>query len=79
MITTKEGIVKKRGQKVWEIGITVDGIRTPTISIVHGGYNDVTNPDRCWSEYDNCLTECEKMNKKEKRKEVCQSLLQDNV
>lgn len=66
MITTLDEVICKRGERVWEIGITLDGIYRPTSSVVHGGYNDVTNPDRCWKDYDLCKEECDKLNNKNK-------------
>jgi hypothetical protein len=83
MITTKEGDIKKKGDRVWEVGycITNKAYR-PTISKVHVGIG-VANPDACWTKYENCLQECDSINRKEsqkkiieKRKKICQKLIQ---
>lgn len=56
MITTKDGFVCKRGERVWEIGRDISsGKLTPTLSTVHGGMNDVLNVDECFKELKNCL------------------------
>ncbi len=84
MITTIEGDIKKKGDKVWEIGwcITTQ-IYRPTLSKVHMGFG-VVNTDKCWTLYENCLHECDSMNRKEvikevkeKRKKICQKLIQE--
>lgn len=63
MITTKDGFVCKRGERVWEIGRDISsGKLTPTLSKVHGGHNDVANPDESFKEYQNCLIEIERLN-----------------
>ena len=82
MITTIEGVVKKKFDKVWEVGWCSSAqIYKPTLSKVHVGIG-VANPDRCWSLYENCLKECDIYNdinqkelKKEKRKRICEILL----
>lgn len=56
MITTRDGFVCKRGDRVWEIGRDISsGLYAPTMSNVHGGKNDVANPNECFREYQNCL------------------------
>lgn len=60
-MTTVDGIKKKSGDRVWEIGISKDGYR-PTRSIVNGIANRVVNPDRTWNDYNQCLSECDKLN-----------------
>ena len=67
MITTLDKVVCKRGETVWEVGVTNTDFYRPTRSIVHGGYNDVTNPGACWKDYDLCKEECDKLNKEEKK------------
>lgn len=63
MITTLDGVIKQRGESVWEIGFAgeVEGYR-PTRSIVHGQHNRLINPDRCWNNWKECSRECFKMN-----------------
>lgn len=61
MIYTKEGFVKKRGDKVWEIGICNETSRyTPTISKVG---HDLVNEKECWHSYESCLARCKEINK----------------
>lgn len=63
MITTLDKVVRKRGEYVWEIGVTIGGLYQPTRSKVHGqGLNRVINPNRCWSTYQLCEDECNQLN-----------------
>lgn len=64
MITTIDGVKCKRGEPVWEIGVTVKGVYMPTRSVVHSLNNPVLHPEKCWKSYDLCKKECEKNNKK---------------
>lgn len=62
MVTTKDNIICKRGDRVWEIGVSQEGYR-PTMSTVHGqGAGRLVNPARCWKDYNGCLLECNKLN-----------------
>lgn len=61
MITTLDNFICKRGERVWEIGISKEGYR-PTMSVVHGMKNRVVNPDKCWKDYNECIKECDKKN-----------------
>jgi hypothetical protein len=70
MITTLDGVVKKKGDKVWEVGVTLDGVRLPTLGIVDGGKNAVTNPCKCWAFYDNCYDYIQEHYKKRSKKVV---------
>jgi precorrin-6B methylase 2 len=66
MITTLDKIKAKKGQHVWEIGITTKGVYAPTASTVHSKTNPITNPERCWKSYELCQKECDKLNSKTK-------------
>jgi len=62
MITTLDGFTKKANMRVWEIGMC-EGAYTPTLSTVNGkSSNRLVNPERCWSSFELCKSECEKMN-----------------
>lgn len=63
MIKTVDGVECGRGDRVWEIGMEVNGTYRPTMSVVDSRTNNVCNPDRCWKDYDLCLAESEKKNK----------------
>jgi len=65
MITTIDGHDVGRGYGVWEVGITVKGIYTPTRAIVHGGANAPADSDRCWKSFNKCNEECERLNTEE--------------
>jgi len=62
MIKTLDNHTLKRGETAWEVGVTNSGEYRPTRGVVHGGHNDITNPDKCWKDYDLCKTECDKLN-----------------
>lgn len=63
MITTLDGVIKKRGESVWEVGVELTTeVYRPTRSIVHSVSKPVCNPNSCWSNYDLCKTECDKLN-----------------
>lgn len=58
MIRTREGINKKRGEGVWEIGSDVGtGKLSPSYGKVHT--MSLSNPIDCWASYENCLKECD--------------------
>lgn len=61
MITTLDKVKCKRGETVWEVGISSEGYR-PTRSIVHGLHGGVANPKRCWKDYEQALKYCEQLN-----------------
>ena len=62
MINTLDGVVKKRGEKVWEIGATRSGVLVPTMGVVHHPTRGVTNPNECWHSYTCCLDACVEIN-----------------
>lgn len=56
-----DGVIKKRGQHVWEIGVVLGTwIKSPTRSIVHVS---VLNPDQSYASYEECKKACNKLNK----------------
>lgn len=62
MITTIDGTLCKRGDIVWEIGVSKEGYR-PTRSVVYGPFGQrLVNEDKCWKAYDLCLNECNARN-----------------
>jgi len=62
MITTLDGVTVKRGQTVWEIGVSIKGVYKPTMSRLYSHSNGVTNPNRCWRSYLSCEAECDRLN-----------------
>lgn len=61
MITTKDGITKKRGETVFEIGYnTSTGQYVPIPSRVHINLN---NDSSCYSTLELCQIECSRRNK----------------
>ncbi len=62
MIITLDGVNAKRGKTVWEIGVTIDGFYMPSRGLVHSLKYRVFNEERCWSSYDKCKAECDKLN-----------------
>ena len=64
MITTLDGQKKKRGETVFEIGVTVGGEYRPTRSVVGSRGNfAVVNEDGCYSTREACQKECDRKNK----------------
>ena len=64
MITTLDNVKLKRGQHAWEVGVTVDGEYRPTRGTIQTGSNDITNPNKCWSNWELCKEECDRLNKR---------------
>lgn len=64
MLKTLDGFTCKRGEIVYEIGVTTKGIYSPLRVKVHSRSASycIINEDRIWKSYDNCKAECEKMN-----------------
>ena len=80
MITTLDGIKAKRGESVWEIGVSLKGVYIQTRSIVHSSTNPVSNEERCWKSYDLCQKECDKRNRTEEiDKSVCDVCGSDDI
>lgn len=58
MIITIDGERKKRGDFVYEIGVTVDGKYMPVKSLIGSSRMPLTNPDKCWASRESCQAEC---------------------
>jgi hypothetical protein len=65
---TIDNHIAKKGDVVWEIGVTTEGVYRPTRSVVGAKHcsNRVINKNKTWHSREACSHECDKLNKQQR-------------
>lgn len=67
MITTNDGVVKKRGDKVWSIA-SLKNVSVPSLFDVHGrgsnNFDGYLEMNGCWADWNKCSEACKERDKK---------------
>lgn len=64
MIVTLDGFKLKKGDHAWEIGITTEGVYTPTRGTYGSSKDPIHFEDKCWKSYRLCKQKCDEKNHK---------------